>query len=123
MPSVPRRTLTPPACDHRLLWELIAADVAEAKFVEFRPRRVQLMQSIHHVVMPALEPFVDPRRIHDRQFERSFQEKTALTVGERHERVKPDVLNYRTAGELHGNGTAGKVVDTDRIGQRDVELT
>src|SRR5439155_21208172 len=27
---------------------LIAADVAEAKFVEFRPRRVQLMQSIHH---------------------------------------------------------------------------
>jgi len=61
----------PPACDHRLSWELIAADVAEAKFVEFRPLRVQLMQSIHHVVMPALEPFVDPRRIQDRQFERS----------------------------------------------------
>src|ERR1700694_2388715 len=117
MTYVLRRKLTPPTCDHRLLWELIAADVAEAKLVEFRARRIQLMQSIHHVVMPALEPFVDPRRIQDRQFERSFQEKTALTVGERHERVKPDVLKHRTAGEPHGNGTVGKVVDTDRIGE------
>ena len=39
----------------QVLRELIAADVTEAEFVEFRPGRVQLMQSIHHVVMPDLE--------------------------------------------------------------------
>src|SRR4029079_5254535 len=83
---------------------------------------VQLMQSIHHVVMPAVEPFVDPGCIEDRQFERSFQEKTALPVGERHERVEPDLWMYGTAGELHGNGTAGKVVDADRIAERHVEM-
>jgi hypothetical protein len=46
-----------------LLWELVLADVAEAKFVEFRPRRVQLMQSIHHVVMPALKSSINPGRL------------------------------------------------------------
>src|SRR5262245_46962701 len=105
------------------LWELIAADVAEAKLVELCARRIQLMQPIHHVVMPALEPFVDPRRVQDRQVERSLQEKPALTIGERHERVEADVWNDWSAGELHRNSTVGKVIDTDRIAERGVETT
>src|SRR5262249_51942151 len=51
--------------EHSELWERVRADVAEAELVEFRTSRIQLMQSIHHVVMAAFEAFVDARRIKD----------------------------------------------------------
>jgi hypothetical protein len=44
-----------------LSWELIRADIAEAKFIELTVS--QLMQFINHVVVPALESAIDSGRL------------------------------------------------------------
>ena len=93
-----------------LSWELIRANIAEAKFIELTVS--QLMQFVNHVVVPALKSTIDSGRLYYHQLKRSFQEDPIVPVRERHKTVEPRGCTRGNAVEAHCNRSSRQVVGT-----------
>jgi hypothetical protein len=90
------------------LWELVRADIAEAKLIEMAV--IQLVKFIHHVVVPPFKTAVNPSCFQYDQLECTLQEMPALPVRYRYKSVKAYRRYDGTAIELHRNRPSRQIV-------------